>query len=349
MIKFIKIKNKVINDNHPAFVIAEIGLNHNGKIGLAKKLIKTAKEAGADAVKFQKRDLKSLYKKDIYKNPNKDSHSTGYLFDIFKRFELNENQFIELKKFCKKLDIIFFASAFDCKSVAFLHRIKVPVYKVPSADLTNIPLLAQIVEYNKPIILSTGMSELKEIDFSTKFLKDRKAKFCLLHCVSAYPTAFKNVNLKMIRVLKKRYQVPVGYSGHERGIIVPIAAIALGANIIEKHFTLNRSWEGPDHNISLTPAGFRKMVDRIRAIELALGTGKKTISRGEVLTREVFAKSLIAKTSIKKGQKITYGMIDVKCPGKGLSPQRIDLLVGKKTNRDLKKDDYFIESDLETR
>ena len=347
MTKFLSIGDKIIGDNQPTFIIAEIGLNHNGSIKLAKKLIQEAKEAGADAVKFQKRDLKSLYKKDIFKDPNKDSQSTAYLVDIFKKYELSEDEFIKLKKFCDNLNIIFFATPFDIKSAKFLEKIDVPLYKISSSDLTNIPLIKLIVNNKKPMILSTGMSQMEEIDFTVNFLNKKHAQYALLHCVSAYPVPFKDVNLRMISVLKKRYQVPVGWSGHERGIIVSICSIALGGSIVERHITLNRGFNGPDHNISLTPRGFYKMVERIRAIELALGHGKKFMSRGEVLSREVFVKSLIARKNIKKGTVITYELIDIKAPGKGLNPQMIDQLIGRKAVRDIKQYDYFTLVDIQ--
>lgn len=341
-----RVRERIFGENQPTFVIAEIGLNHNGNIKLAKQLIVKAKEAGADAVKFQKRDLKSLYKKDIYDDPNKDSQSTAYLIDVFKKYELTEDEFVKLKKFCDNLDIIFFATPFDIKSAHFLEKIDVPLYKIASHDLTNIPLIEVIVNNKKPIIMSTGMSQMEEIDFTVNFLNKKHAQYALLHCVSAYPVPFKDVNLRMIEVLKKRYKVPVGWSGHERGIIVSICSVAVGAHIVERHITLNRAFNGPDHNISLTPRGFRKMVERIRAIELALGHGEKTMSRGEVLSREVFAKSLIARENIKKGTIITYKSVDVKLPGKGLSPQMIDKLIGKPARRNINKNDYFTLEDI---
>ena len=342
----INIQDKIVGENQPTFIIAEIGINHNGKLELAKKLIRAAKDAGADAVKFQKRDLKSLYKKDVYENPNKDSQSTSYLFDVFRKCELSNKEFSELKKYCDHLGIIFFCTPFDIKSAQFLSNLNVPVFKISSADLTNIPLIDFIISKNKPLILSTGMSQMPEIDFTYNFLKKRNARFSFMHCVSTYPPAFKDVNLKMINVLKDRYQVPIGYSGHERGIIVPIVAVGLGASIIEKHFTLNRSWDGPDHNISLTPSGFKKMVDRIKVVESALGSSQKKLSRGEYLTREVFAKSLVARKKIVKGEVITYKMIDVKGPGKGISPQMIDSIIGKKAKRNINKYDFFYQLDI---
>lgn len=342
----LKIDGKIIGDNNPTFVIAEIGLNHNGKIDWAQKLIKAAKENGADAVKFQKRELKALYKQDIFKNPNKDSQSTAYLFDIFKKYELKKDEFVKLKKYCDRLGMIFFCTPFDIPSAQFLASIDIPLYKTSSSDLTNLPLISEILKTKRPIIMSTGMSQMEEIDFIVNFLNKNRTQYALLHCVSTYPVPFKDVNLRMIGVLKKRYHVPIGWSGHERGIIVSICSVALGANIVERHVTLNRAFNGPDHNISLTPRGLRYMVDRIRAIELAIGQGKKLMSRGEYLTREVFAKSLIARRPIKIGEIIKFEMIDIKAPGKGLSPQKIDLLLGKKAKRNIDKNDYFNELDL---
>lgn len=342
----ININGRIISNKSPTFIIAEIGLNHNGSLDLAKKLILKAKECGADAVKFQKRDLKALYKKDVYKDPNKDGQSTEYLMDIFKRFELTKSEFAKLKKFCDKLGIIFFCTPFDFNSVEFLEEIGVPFYKISSSDLTNLPLIKKIMKKKKPMFLSTGMSNALEIEITVKHLKKNKAKFALLHCVSTYPVAFKDVNLKIIPKLEKKYKVPIGYSGHERGITIAICAVTLGAKIIEKHFTLDRSMEGPDHNISLMPEGFAKMIDRIRMVEMAIGTGEKNMSRGEVLSREVFAKSLIAKVSIKKGEIILKDYIDVRSPGKGLSPQMIYRLIGKKATRNIKKHDYFTSVDI---
>lgn len=342
----LNINGRIIGDGQPAYIIAEIGLNHNGSLNLAKQLVKKAKECGADAVKFQKRDLKFLYKQDIYKDPNKDSQSTAYLIDVFKKFNLKENEFAEIKKFCDRLGITFICTPFDIKSLMFLGELNVPAYKIASCDLTNTFLMHRIIKKNKPILLSTGMSRISEIDLAVSFLKKNKTKFALLHCVSNYPVAFKDVNLKMIETLRKRYKIPVGYSGHERGITVAVCSVAIGARIVEKHFTLDRSMEGPDHNISLTPEGLLKMVNRIRVIEEAIGDGKKIITRGEILNREVFAKSMIARKNIKKGQIISYDQIEIKAPGKGLSPQKIDLVVGTKATRDISKNDYFTEQDL---
>lgn len=344
--KKIIIDGKNIGDGLQTYIIAEIGLNHNGNLSTAKKLVLKAKECGADAVKFQKRDLKAIYKEDILKDPNKDSQATVYLFDIFKRFELSKIDFKKIKKYCDKIGITFFCTPFDLISAKFLEELDVPFYKVASADLTNMALISKLASFKKPLILSTGMSEISEIDFTVNYLKKKKVTFALMHCISSYPPSFKDINLKLIDVLKKRYHVPVGYSGHERGITISGCAVALGANILERHFTLDRSMEGPDHNISLEPEGLLKMINRIRIVEQAMGTGEKIITRGELLSREAFAKSLVAKRNIKKGERITEEMIDFKVPGKGLSVQMLNKILNKKAKREIKKFDYFNTSDI---
>jgi len=342
----IKLGDKTIGDGYPTYVVAEIGLNHNGSLKTAIDLVNKAKESGANAVKFQKRNLKALYKEDILKDPNKDSQATVYLFDIFKRFELSKSDLKKIKKYCDKIGITFFCTPFDLVSADLLEELNVPFYKVSSADLTNMVLISKLVSFKKPMILSTGMSEISEIDYTVKFLKRKRATFALLHCIGSYPPSFKDINLKMIEVLKKRYGVPVGYSGHERGITISECAVALGANIIERHFTLDRSMEGPDHNISIEPEGLLKMVNRIRIVEEAIGTGEKIITRGEMLSREAFAKSLIAKRDIRKGERISEEMVDFKVPGKGLSVQMLEKILKKKAKRDINKFDYFTTRDL---
>ena len=344
--KSIKLGNRIIGDGNPTFVVAEIGLNHNGSLKTAIELVNKAKECGADAVKFQKRNLKALYKDDVLKDPNIDSQATVYLFNIFKRFELSKSDLKNIKKHCDKIGITFFCTPFDLVSAELLEELNVPFYKVSSSDLTNMVLISKLIGFKKPMILSTGMSEISEIDYTVKFLKKKRAIFALLHCIGSYPPSFKDINLKMIDVLKKRYGVPVGYSGHERGITISECAVALGANIIERHFTLDRSMEGPDHNISLEPEGLLKMIDRIRIVEEAIGTGKKIITRGEMLSREAFAKSLIASRDIKKGETISKEMIDFKVPGKGLSVQMLEKILRKKAKRNISRFDYFTERDL---
>ena len=294
----IKIGDRLVGDGHPTYIIAEIGVNHNGFLDLALQLIDVAVDAGADAVKFQKRSLDKLYAKKYLENANAGEKTLRYLLPILQQVELTEEMYHDIVAHCKQKGITFMCSAFDTESADFLDKLAVPAYKVASADLTNLPLLDHLVKKGKPLILSTGMSHMTEVEFTVKFLKERGAQFALLHCNSTYPAAFEDINLRFMDQLR-RFDVPVGYSGHERGIAVCAVASALGASIIERHLTLDRTMDGPDHAASLEPHGFKKMVRDIRQITQALGTGEeKFISRGEILNREVLGKSLVATRRI---------------------------------------------------
>ena len=342
----IKIGDKKIGKGYPVFIIGEIGLNHNGSIKTAKKLIDVVKEAGADCVKFQKRDLASIYQKKVLDDPNKSEQGFQYLIPRLKRFEFGMKEYKEIVNYCRKKGIIFLCTPWDISSVNFLEKLNVLAYKISSPDLTNLPLLDYVISKRKPILISTGMSTLEEIDKSVNFLKKKKAEFLLFHCSSTYPAPLEAINLNFINTLKKRYKVPVGYSGHERGIGVSIAVVAMGAVAIERHITLDRKMEGPDHRASLEPEEFKALVKGIREAEKALGEDKKIMTRGEILTREILGKSLVAKRKIKKGEVLKSSIIAVKGPAKGLSPQRISDLIGKKARRNMEKDDLFLESDL---
>ncbi len=342
----IQIGDRLIGNGHPTYIIAEIGVNHNGIPQLAFELIDIAVDAGADAVKFQKRNLKTLYPKKYLDNVNAGEKSLRYLLPILQKVELPESTYQEIAKYCKKKGITFLCSPFDKESADFLETLEVPAYKVASADLTNLPLIDHLAKKKKPLILSTGMSRPDEVDFTVKFLKERNVQFALLHCNSTYPAAFEDINLRYMDQLRK-YDVPVGYSGHERGIAVSMVAAALGANILERHITLDRAMDGPDHAASLEPQGFKKMVRDIHLVTLALGTGEeKFFSRGEILNRESLAKSLVAARQIEPGETLTDAMITVKGPGLGLSPQRYPELLGKQAERAIEEDEPFVESDL---
>ena len=342
----IKIGDHRIGEGHPTFIIAEIGVNHNGFLDLALKLIDVAIEAGADAVKFQKRNLEQLYGKKYLDNVNAGEKTLRYLLPILQQVELADEDFYYIVDYCQKNRITFLCSAFDPDSADFLEKLGVPGYKVASADLTNLPLLEHLIRKEKPLILSTGMSHMHEVETTVNFLKERRAEFALLHCNSTYPTAFEDINLRFIDQLKK-FDVPVGYSGHERGISVSTVASAIGASIIERHVTLDRTMEGPDHAASLEPHGFKKMVRDIRQVAMALGTGQeKFISRGEILNREVLGKSLVASKKICPGEIINAELISVKGPALGLSPQRYHELIGKKATRTVEEDEPFLDRDL---
>jgi sialic acid synthase SpsE/sugar phosphate isomerase/epimerase len=342
----IKIGDRLIGDGQPTYVIAEIGVNHNGILDLAIELIDVAVRAGADAVKFQKRTLEKLYARKYLDNANSGEKTLRYLLPILQQVELSDEAYYKIVDYCRQKRITFLASAFDPESADFLDRLGVPAYKVASADLTNLPLLDHLVNKGKPLILSTGMSRMDEVEFTVGFLKERKAEFALLHCNSTYPAAFEDINLRFMQQLR-RFDVPVGYSGHERGIAVSTVAAALGASIIERHVTLDRTMDGPDHAASLEPQGFQKMVRDIRQVAMALGTGEeKFISRGEILNREVLGKSLVAARRIEPGEIITANMVTVKGPALGISPQRYPELVGRRAERLIEEDEPFLDRDL---
>jgi N-acetylneuraminate synthase len=342
----INIGNRLIGDGQPAYIIAEIGVNHNGLLDLAIELIDVAVRAGSDAVKFQKRSLEKLYARKYLDNANSGEKTLRYLLPILQQVELSDEAYHRIVDYCRQKDITFLASAFDPESADFLDSLGVPAYKVASADLTNLPLLDHLVLKGKPLILSTGMSRMDEVEFTVDFLKQRGAEFALLHCNSTYPAAFEDINLRFMQQLR-RFDVPVGYSGHERGIAVSTVAAALGASIIERHVTLDRTMDGPDHAASLEPQGFQKLVRDIRQVSMALGTGEeKFISRGEILNREVLGKSLVAARRIEPGETITAGLVAVKGPALGISPQRYPELVGRVAERVIEEDEPFLDRDL---
>jgi N-acetylneuraminate synthase len=342
----IKIGDRLVGDGHPTYIIAEIGVNHNGLLELALQMIDVAVEAGVDAVKFQKRSLESLYAKKYLQNANAGEKTLRYLLPILQRIELSNEAYERIVEYCREKGITFLCSAFDADSADYTESLGVPAFKVASADLTNIPLLDHLVQKEKPLILSTGMSRMDEVEYTVEFLKSKNAEFALLHCNSTYPAAFEDINLRFMDQLRK-FDVPVGYSGHERGIAVSTVAAALNGCIIERHLTLDRTMDGPDHAASLEPHGFKKLVRDIRQVEMALGLGQeKFISRGEILNREVLGKSLVAARLIQPGETISSKMVAVKGPALGLSPQRYTELVGRVAERTIEQDEPFLDRDL---
>ena len=332
--------------NKRTFIIAEIGNNHNGSITRAKKMIDLAVEVGVDCVKFQMRQIDEVYRSRSLSRDG-DDLGTEYVLDLLDKFELSLDEHRELSDYCKEKKILYMCTPWDHKSVDILESFNVKAYKVASADLTNIPLIKKLCDTNKPLILSTGMSSVEEIKFTTDFLNKNSASFALLHCNSTYPAPIQDINLKWMNSLKDIHSI-VGYSGHERGINISLAAISMGAQILERHFTLDRNMEGPDHAASLEFDEFKNLVKGCREIELAIGSGKtKNISQGEMINRENLGKSLVASRSLKKGELIKVEDIKVLSPGQGLSPQMIEELIGKKLNRDMEFEDYFYKSDID--
>lgn len=326
------------------FVIAEAGVNHNGNIEIAKKLIDSASAAGADAVKFQTFRAESLVcktaKKAEYQLGVTDRSETQY--DMLKKLELTEQMHKELMEYCAKKKIMFLSTPFDIGSVKLLSKLGMQIFKIPSGEITNLPYLREIAGHQKKVILSTGMSNMNEVKAAVDVLKENgAADIILLHCNTQYPTPVSDVNLLAMVKMHEELGLPVGYSDHTLGIEVPIAAAALGAAVVEKHFTLNKNMEGPDHKASLEPQELKRMVEGIRKTELALGVGIKQASDSEKENRDIVRKSIVAASGIKKGEKYTEENLTVKRPGIGISPMRWDEVIGKTAGRDYETDEMI--------
>lgn len=337
-----RIGDKLISDTSPSFLIAEIGNNHQGDIALARKMVDLAKEAGADCAKFQMRHLD-----DLYKDSQSDDLGAEYTKDLLAKYSLSKEHMLEIFDYCKDRGMEPLCTPWDLASLEVLEDYGMAVYKVASADFTNFQLLEALANTGRPLICSTGMATEAEIKQSVRFLNSKNATFTLLHCNSTYPTPFKDVNLAYMERLKKISGGFVGYSGHERGWGVPVAAVSLGAKIIEKHFTVDKSLEGNDHKVSLLPEEFSQMVQQIREVEESIGhAGERELTQGEMLNRENLAKSLVARVDISTGQEIKRSMLTIRSPGQGLQPNCMEKLVGRKAIRDIPEGGYFFESDL---
>jgi N-acetylneuraminate synthase len=340
-----KISNFNVGEKN-VFVIAEIGNNHNGSIELALEMVDAAHEAGADCVKFQMRNMSSVYRKKSLAKQGEDL-GTEYVLDLLDRFQLSQDEHKKVSQYCDGKGILYMCTPWDSDSIITLEALGVQAYKVASADLTNLPLIANLIATKKPLILSTGMSSVEEIQTTADFLHSRNAEFVLLHCNSTYPAPFHDINLNWIKKLKDIHPL-IGYSGHERGIAVTLAAVGLGAKVVERHFTFDRSMEGPDHAASLERGEFKALVAGIREIEEALGDGlERAISQGEMINRENLAKSLVASTDLVKGVVIEPQHLKVLSPGQGLSAQNYEKLLGRTVQRDMLEEDYFYPSDLQ--
>ena len=325
------------------FIIAEAGVNHNGSMDLAYKLVDAAKDAGADCIKFQtfkaeKLVAKSAKKAEYQKATTGDSSQQ----DMLKKLELTYEEFIQLKEYCEKKGICFLSTPFDFDSIAFLDSLDMPFWKIPSGEITNLPYLLALAKTHKPVIMSTGMCEMKEIEEAISVLKEHGTpEIKILHCNTEYPTPFEDVNLKAMQSLRETFGLEVGYSDHTKGIEVPVAAVALGAAVIEKHFTLDRTMEGPDHKASLEPQELAEMVKSIRNIEAALGSGIKEPSPSEKKNIAVARKSIVAAGPIKKGELFSEDNITVKRPGSGISPMKWFDVIGKTAKRDFEEDELI--------
>jgi len=331
------------------FVIAEIGCNHNGNLEMAKKLIEAAADAGADAAKFQS----FIPEEMITENSPKADYqikATGEKesqFQRLKRMQLSHREQEELKEFCEMKGILFCSSPFDSQSAEFLDKLKVSFFKIPSGEITNIPFLKHIGSFRRPVILSTGMSNLEEIEEALSAIgKENRGNIVLLHCLSDYPAKWEEANLKAIQTLKQAFNLPVGFSDHSEGIELALVAVGLGAVVIEKHITFDKNMEGGDHKASLEPYEFKDMVNKVRKIEIALGDGVKKCMPSELNVREVARKSIVAKRHIKKGQIITIDDIAIKRPGTGISPASLNMLLGCSSKEVIRVDQLIRWKDL---
>ena len=328
-------------------IIAEVGVNHNGEISLAKKMIREAANCGVDYVKFQTFKAKNLSTIDapMAKYQSIDSIKNESQYKMLKRLQLTERDHYELIKYSHSCGIKFISSAFDLESLDFLNQLNLPLFKVPSGEITNYPYLKKLASFKKPIIISTGMASLKEIEQSIKVLINnglKKNLITLLHCNTDYPTLFNDVNLLAMIEMKQKFNLPVGYSDHTIGIEVPIAAVSLGAILIEKHFTLNKSLQGPDHKASTEPNEFAAMVKSIRNIEKAIsGSGHKAPSKSELLNKNIVRKSIHLAKDIKEKEIITEAHLICLRPGDGISPMSMREVVGNKVKKNMKKGDQL--------
>jgi N-acetylneuraminate synthase len=341
------IEGHKISEATEAFVIAEIGINHNGSLELGFELIEKAAAAGADCAKFQMRDMKSLYRNSESAVPDDEDLGAQYVMSLLETHSLTNDDMLRLFDRCRERNLVPLCTPWDLESLEVLERYGIGGLKAASADLTNEPLLTAMADTGLPVIASTGMSSEVEIKEAVSTLRSARASFALLHCNSTYPAPYKDVNLRYLDRLKAIGNCLVGYSGHERGYEVPIAAIGLGAKIIEKHFTLDRNMIGNDHKVSLLPDEFASMVARIRNVEEAMGTADvRHATQGELMNRVNLAKSLVAARNLSAGHVIEEADLDVKSPGRGLQPNRKDELVGKSLVRNMQAGDFFYADDL---
>lgn len=341
--KNIKFNNKILRENH-CFIIAEAGVNHNGDKNIAKKLIDMAKYSGADAIKFQTFKAENLVTKSAgmakYQKVNIGHEESQ--FNMLKKLELSYDDFKELYGYATDKGIIFLSSPFDEDSVDYLDKIGVKAFKIPSGEITNLPLLKRVAKKNKLIIMSTGMATLGEIEFAVNVIKrEGNENIILLHCTTDYPVKYTDVNLNMINTLKATFKLPVGFSDHTLGIVIPIAAVTMGACIIEKHITIDKNLPGPDHKASLSPNELIEMVKSIRIVEKSMGNGLKTITKNEEDIMKSVRKSIVLKRDAPKGSVIIEDMIEVKRPGTGIEPLYLEYIIGKKIRCNLRKGDVL--------
>lgn len=340
----VRIAGRLIGQGEPCFIIAEAGVNHNGDIKLAKQLIDVAQEAGADAVKFQTFHTEEVVIRSAEK-AKYQQETTGAAesqFEMIKKLELPDEAFRALYSYANEKNILFLSTPDDTGSIDLLDELGVPAFKVASGEITNFPLLKYIARKQKPIILSTGMSTLGEIEEALAAIrKEAAVEIILLHCVSCYPAQIEEMNLKAIQTLRQAFKLPVGLSDHTLGMTIPIAAVALGVCVIEKHFTLDKNLPGPDHRASLEPGELKQMIAVIRDVEKAMGDGVKKPTLEEEENKKVVRRSLVARVDIPQGTIISAEMLGIKRPGTGVEPRYIDMFIGRKAREHIKPEELI--------
>ena len=327
----LQIENVTVGDDSPAYVIAEIGHNHQGKLEIALDLIKAAADSGATAAKFQKRDNTSLFTPEAFNRPYDSENSFGRTYGEHREnLEFSRDEYLVCRDKARECGISFFATAFDIRSADFLAELDMPAFKIASGDLQNLPLISHIASFGKPVVFSTGGGTLQMIDDAVRTIQKYHNNFAILQCTASYPATFNSLNLRVIETLKSRYPDNViGYSGHDNGIAMSVAAYALGARIVEKHFTLNRAMKGTDHAFSLEPAGFKKLVRDLNRTNEALGTGVKTIFESEIEPIRKMGKMIVAARNLPTGHVLEMDDLEFRSPADGLAPSMTGLVLGK--------------------
>lgn len=332
------------------FIIAEAGVNHNGDVGLAYEMIEKAKESGCDCIKFQTfhADLLVTKTAKMADYQEKNLKKTDSQYNMLKKLEFDQEVFSRLKRYCQDVGIQFLSTPFDEDSVELLEELGVDFYKMSSGDITNKPLLQYVAEKNKPIIISTGMCTMDEVQEAVGWLEETgNRQIKILHCTSNYPTPYSEVNMKAMLTLKEQFPYEVGYSDHTEGIIIPIMAVAMGAQIIEKHFTLDKKMPGPDHKASLEVNELSEMVQAIRNIESALGDGTKRPAASEKNTKIAARKSIVLKRGVKKGKQLEKEDFVIKRPGSGIEPKYMETIAGRILKRDMEEEELLSWDDIE--
>ena len=334
------IDRTVIDDDAGAYVIAEIGHNHQGDVRKCKELFRAAHEAGANAVKLQKRDNRSLYTREAYDKPYDNENSFGPTYGKHREaLEFGRSEYLELQDYARELGITFFATAFDIPSADFLAQLDMPAYKIASGDIRNLPLLRHVARLRKPMILSTGGATLEDVERAFETVMPINRQLALLQCTAGYPAAFEELDLRVITTYRNRFETVIGLSSHDNGIAMAPAAYVLGARIIEKHFTLNRAAKGTDHPFSLEPVGLRKLVRDLQRVRVALGNGEKKVYPSEEGPILKMSKKLVAARDLPTGHVLRREDIALKSPGDGLPPHMLDVIVGRTLLRPLKLDE----------